>query len=58
MVPKKAVRRPVGNADPSDDLFEVGHDHEDYSDFFEDEVFNVSNLPEAQEPRRARKRRR
>lgn len=58
MVPKKAVRRPVGNADPADDLFEVGHDHEDYSDFFEDEVFNVSNLPEAQEPRRARKRRR
>ena len=58
MVPKKSVRRPVKKAEPADDLFEVGHDHEDYSDFFEDEVFNVSNLPEAQEPRRARKRRR
>ena len=58
MVPQKSVHRPVKKAEPADDLFEVGHDHEDYSDFFEDEVFNVSNLPEAQEPRRARKRRR
>ncbi len=44
----------------SDDLFEVGHDHNDYSDFYEDEVFNVSNLPEAKpaEGQKARKKRR
>lgn len=58
MVPRKAVRRPMERDGMGDDLFEIGHDHEEYSDFFEDEVFNVSNLPEAQEPRRSRKRRR
>ena len=58
MVPKKAMRRSAKKVESADDLFEVGHDHEEYSDFFEDEVFNVSNLPEAQEPRRVRKRRR
>lgn len=50
---RKAISRDVF----SDDLFEVGHDHEDYSDFYEDEVFNVSNLPEAQETKKPRKRR-
>lgn len=58
MVPRMAVRRPAERDGMEDDLFEIGHDHEEYSDFFEDEVFNVSNLPEAQEPRRSRKRRR
>jgi len=43
--------------DDADDLFEVGNGREDYSDFFEDEVFNVSNLPETQENKRSRKRR-
>jgi len=39
-------------------LFEVGHDRDDYSDFYEDEVFNVSSLPETAEPeRRPRKKR-
>lgn len=56
MVPRKTAQRPAQNAEPADDLFEVGHDHEDYSDFYEDEVFNVSNLPDAQEPKRTRRR--
>lgn len=42
----------------SDDLFEVGHDREDVSDFYEDEVFNVSNLPRPQTVKRSKKRRR
>lgn len=41
-----------------DDLFEVGHGEEGYSDFREDEVFNLANLPEAQSPRHNRKRHR
>ena len=56
MVTRKTAQRPAQNAEPADDLFEVGHDHEDYSDFYEDEVFNVSNLPDAQEPKRTRRR--
>lgn len=58
MVPRKTAQRPAKNAELADDLFEVGHDHEDYSDFYEDEVFNVSNLPDAQEPKRTRRRHR
>lgn len=50
---RKAISRDVF----SDDLFEVGRDREDYSDFYEDEVFNVSSLPEAQETKKPRKRR-
>lgn len=50
---RKAISRDLF----SDDLFEVGRDHEDYSDFYEDEVFNVSNLPEAQEVKKPHKRR-
>lgn len=53
-VERKTISRDVF----SDDLFEVGRDHEDYSDFYEDEVFNVSSLPEAQETKKPRKRRR
>ena len=56
MVPRKTAQRPAKNAELADDLFEVGHDHEDYSDFYEDDVFNVSNLPDAQEPKRTRRR--
>jgi len=55
-VPAKVQRRPRQPI-PEDDLFEVGHNQDEYSDFFEDEVFNVSNLPEAQEARVPRKRR-
>ena len=58
MVQRKTAQRPAKNAELADDLFEVGHDHEDYSDFYEDEVFNVSNLPDAQEPKRTRRRHR
>lgn len=52
-------RRRVSSDVLSDDLFEVGHDREDVSDFSEDEVFNLSNLPKAQATvRRGKKRRR
>lgn len=55
---QKRVRRSPEPAMYDDDLFEVGRDQEDYSDFFEDEVFNLSNLPEAQAAKHGRKRRR
>ena len=43
----------------SDSLFEVEREHDNYSDFYEDEVFNGSNLPDAPDPeRRGRKKRR
>ena len=59
-VPPRQVRPQQKRVRPDDvdDLFEVGSGHDDYSDFFEDEVFNVSNLPEKQEEKRSRKRRR
>lgn len=53
-----AERKTISRDVFSDDLFEVGRDHEDYSDFYEDEVFNVSSLPEVQETKKPRKRRR
>lgn len=55
---KRPERSPISRDEMSDDLFEVGHGHEEYSDFYEDEVFNVSSLPEVQEPKKTRKRRR
>lgn len=54
---KRPVRKTISRDEMNDDLFEVGHDQEDYSDFYEDEVFNVSSLPEVQETRKPRKRR-
>lgn len=51
-----AERKTISRDVFSDDLFEVGRDHEDYSDFYEDEVFNVSSLPEVQETKKPRKR--
>lgn len=43
----------------ADELFEVGHSEQEYSDFYEDEVFNVSNLPDRSEQlKRNRKRQR
>lgn len=54
-----ARRRPVQEEMFSDELFEVGHSRQEYSDFYEDEVFNVSNLPERSETvRKNRKRHR
>ncbi len=57
---KKAAkpRRPRIPELSPDELFEVKHGEEDYSDFYEDEVFNVSNLPEAQTSKHGRRRRR
>ena len=55
---RRAEHKPISRDLLSDDLFEVGHDQEDFSDFYEDEVFNVSSLPEAQETKKPRKRRR
>lgn len=55
---KRPQRRTISRDDMNDDLFEVGRNQEDYSDFYEDEVFNVSSLPEAQEAKKPRKRRR
>ena len=58
MTPRRRPERKIISKDVlSDDLFEVGRDQEDYSDFYEDEVFNVSSLPEAQEPKKPHKRR-
>lgn len=54
--PNRPRRPRVPELSP-DDLFEVRHGEDDYSDFYEDEVFNVVNLPEAQKPRHGRKRR-
>ena len=54
---KRPQRKTISRDDMNDDLFEVGRDQEDYSDFYEDEVFNVSSLPEAQEAKKPRKRR-
>jgi len=57
-VARRPERKAISRDDMNDDLFEVGHDQQEYSDFFEDEVFNVSNLPEAQGTKKPRKRRR
>ena len=54
---KRSQRRTISRDEMSDDLFEVGRDQESFSDFYEDEVFNVSSLPEAQETKKPRKRR-
>lgn len=54
---KRPARKTISRDEMNDDLFEVGHDQEDYSDFYEDEVFNVSSLPDMQETRKPRKRR-
>lgn len=56
-VARRSERKTISRDDMNDDLFEVSHDQQDYSDFYEDEVFNVSNLPEAQETKKPRKRR-
>lgn len=40
----------------ADELFEVGHTEQEYSDFYEDEVFNVSNLPDRSEQLRKNRR--
>lgn len=53
-IPKRTRR--AQNSAVGDDLFEVSRDQQDYSDFYEDEVFNVSNLPESQD-KRGKKRR-
>lgn len=59
MTPKRRPEQKLISRDVlSDNLFEVGRDQEDYSDFYEDEVFNVSSLPEAQETKKPHKRRR
>ena len=57
-VARQPERRTISRDDMNDDLFEVGHDQQEYSDFYEDEVFNVSNLPDAQGKKKPRKRRR
>jgi len=57
-VTKRPQRRAISRDDMNDDLFEVGRDQEEYSDFYEDEVFNVSSPPDAQETKKPRKRRR
>ena len=41
-----------------DDLFEVAKNHDDYSDFSEDEVFNVSSLSAERRERSKRQKRR
>ena len=41
----------------TDDLFEVGRDMDAFSDFSEDEVFNVSSLPDKKDDRGGRRRR-
>ena len=56
-VAHRTERKPISRDDMNDDLFEVGHDQQEYSDFYEDEVFNVSSLPEVQETKKPRKRR-
>ena len=56
-VARRTERKAISNDDMNDDLFEVGRDEQVYSDFYEDDVFNVSNLPEAQETKKPRKRR-
>lgn len=59
MTPKRRPEQKLISRDVlSDNLFEVGRDQQDYSDFYEDEVFNVSSLPEAQETKKPHKRRR
>lgn len=55
---RRPSHRRISNDVLSDELFEVGHDREDVSDFYEDEVFNVSSLPQAQTPKKAKKRHR
>lgn len=56
----QSVRRPQPARDVfSDELFEVGRTQEEFPDFYEDEVFDVSNLPEASgNVRKGKKRRR
>jgi len=56
-VASRTERKAISRDEMNDDLFEVGHDQQEYSDFYEDEVFNVSSLPEVQETRKPRKRR-
>lgn len=58
VVPRREHRPEQTSEFPVDELFEVGRDQPDFSDFYEDEVFNVSSLPERQPDRHARKRRR
>ena len=40
-------RKPISAGQIDDELFEIGRTQSDYSDFDEDQVFNVSNLPGA-----------
>lgn len=51
-------RRAAGKDILSDDLFEVGHEHDDFFDLYEDEVFNVKSLPDSQEEGKKTKKRR
>ena len=55
---QRPTRRRGDRVEPVDDLFEVGRDADDVSVFYEDEVFNVSNLPENRDTHRNRKRHR
>ena len=55
---KRPPRKRISSDVLSDELFEVGHDREDVSDFYEDEVFNVSSLPQVQTVKRGKKRHR
>ena len=57
-VARRPERKTIVRDEMNDDLFEVGRDQQEYSDFYEDEVFNVSSLPETQEAKKPRKRRR
>ena len=53
--PQTTARR--GKELLTDDLFEIGRDMDEFSDFSEDEVFNVSNLPDNRDERPGRRRR-
>ena len=52
-----APRRPQPRADVfTDELFEVGQTQNGFQDVYEDEVFDVSNLPKPVQPTRRRRR--
>ena len=54
--PKTA--RTISKDDAFDDLFEVGKNDQEYSDYYEDDVFNVNTLPQPAKPRSSGKKRR
>ena len=52
-----APRRPQPRVDVfTDELFEVGQTQNGFQDVYEDEVFDVSNLPKPVQPTRRRRR--